>query len=205
MSFTEAQDAFFADFFRLYPIHATEAGQPRARPAVAGPDRCGRCRAARLVGRCPCLVRGHRRLGRDEEIDRRVLLTQIDALRFDEEELDEPAWSAIAYSYLLGAGLFGLLSREFAPLPSIVSPARPAGWRAFPACSRPHVQTSTSGRSRAADRLPHEKAIKTMPGVARPVPDCRGDGERRRRCPARRGSPAAADAASRRSTPSRHG
>ena len=26
MSFTEAQDAFFADYFRLYPINATEAG-----------------------------------------------------------------------------------------------------------------------------------------------------------------------------------
>ena len=25
-SFAEAQDAFFADFFRLYPVHATEAG-----------------------------------------------------------------------------------------------------------------------------------------------------------------------------------
>ena len=26
MSFAEAQDAFFADYFRYYPIHATEAG-----------------------------------------------------------------------------------------------------------------------------------------------------------------------------------
>lgn len=26
MSFAEAQDAFFADFFRHFPVHVTEAG-----------------------------------------------------------------------------------------------------------------------------------------------------------------------------------
>ena len=103
--------------------------------------------------------------GRDEEIDRRVLLTQIDALRFDEEDLDELSWSPITYSYLLGAGLFGLLSREFAPLADRLASA--AGrMEGIPAALDAARANLTSGRDRAVSGFHVEKAIKTMPGVA---------------------------------------
>ena len=79
-------------------------------------------------------------LSRDEEIDRTVLLGVIDELRFEEEELDELSWSAITYSYLLGGGLFALLSREFAPASGSAGAAPPVGWRESPPSSMPRAQ-----------------------------------------------------------------
>jgi uncharacterized protein (DUF885 family) len=94
-----------------------------------------------------------------------VLLDQIDALRFDEEELDELSWSPIVYSYLLGGGLFGLLSREFAPVADRL--ASVAGrMEGIPGVLEAARRNLTSGRGRAVSGFHVEKAIKTMPGVA---------------------------------------
>jgi uncharacterized protein (DUF885 family) len=165
MSFAEAQDAFFADYFRHYPVNATEAGNHEHDQRW--PDLTEEGSAARIAW----LAETRRRLDasepstRDEAIDRRVLLTQIDALRFAEEDLDEASWSAISYSYLLGEGLFGVLSREFAPLPDrLVSVAgRMEGMPAVLEAARDNL---TSGRGRSVSPFHVEKAIKTMPGVA---------------------------------------
>jgi uncharacterized protein (DUF885 family) len=165
MSFAEARDAFFADYFRLYPIHATEAGNHEHD------DRWPDLTDAGAVERLAWLADARARLeaaeaaGRDDEIDRRVLLAQIDALRFDEEELDELSWSPIVYSYLLGTGLFGLLSREFAPVEDRL--ASIAGrMEGIPGVLDAARDNLTSGRGRAVSGFHVEKAIKTMPGVA---------------------------------------
>ena len=118
-----------------------------------------------LAGRGPRQPRGADGLSHEEEIDRRVLLGVIDELRFEEEELDEPSWSAITYSYLLGGGLFALLSREFAPLPDRLASAagRMEGIAAVLDAARANL---TSGRGREVGTFHVEKAIATMPGVA---------------------------------------
>jgi uncharacterized protein (DUF885 family) len=165
MTFADAVEGFFADYFRFYPVNATEAGNHDHDDRW--PDLTDEGADARLVW----LATTHSRLdaaedlGRDEQIDRRVLLDQIDALRFDEEELDELSWSPIAYSYLLGNGLFGLLSREFAPLPDRLASAasRMEGIANVLDAARANL---TSGRSRPVSAFHVEKAIKTMPGVA---------------------------------------
>jgi len=164
-SFAEAQDAFFADFFRLYPIHATEAGNHDHDDRW--PDLTDAGAAERLAWLADARARLEAAdgLSRDEEIDRRVLIGQIDELRFDEEELDELSWSPIVYSYLLGGGLFGLLSREFAPLEARLESAagRMAGIPAALDAARANL---VSGRGRAVSSFHTEKAIQTMPGVA---------------------------------------
>ena len=165
MSFVEAQDAFFAEYFRLYPVNATDAGNHEHDDRW--PDLTDEGRTARLawLGDARSRLEEADGLSRDDEIDRRVLLTQIDALRFDDEELGELSWSAITYSYLLGAGLFGLLSREFALLPDRLSSA--AGrMEGIPVVLDAARANLTSGRGRAVSTFHVEKAIKTMPGVA---------------------------------------
>ena len=117
MSSAEAQDAFFADYFRLYPVHATEAGNHEHDHRWPDLTEAGSAERLAWLADARARLEAAEATSREEEIDRRVLLTQIDALRFDEEDLDELSWSPIVYSYLLGGGLFGLLSREFAPLP----------------------------------------------------------------------------------------
>jgi uncharacterized protein (DUF885 family) len=165
MTFTEAQDAFFADYFRLYPVHATEAGNHEHDHRWPDLTDAGAAERLAWLADARAGIDAAEGSSRDEEIDRRVLLTQIDALRFDEEELDELSWSAISYSYLLGAGLFGLLSREFAPLPDRLASVvgRMDGIPAVLEAARDNL---TSGRGRAVSGFHVEKAIKTMPGVA---------------------------------------
>ena len=165
MSFVEAQDAFFVDYFRLYPVNATEAGNHEHDHRW--PDLADHGSAERLAWLADARTRldATDTASRDEEIDRRVLMTQIDALRFDEEDLDELSWSPIVYSYLLGGGLFGLLSREFAPLPDRL--ASVAGrMEGIPAALDAARANLTSGRGRPVSAFHVEKAIKTMPGVA---------------------------------------
>jgi uncharacterized protein (DUF885 family) len=165
MSFAEAQDAFFADFFRLYPVHATNAGNHDHD------DRWPDLTDAGAAQRLAWLADAHSHLesldglSRDEEIDRRVLLAIIDELRFDEEELDELSWSPITYSYLLGGGLFALLSRDFAPLAKRLAGA--AGrMEGIPEALDAARDNLVSGRGRAVSGVHTEKAISTLPGVA---------------------------------------
>ncbi len=167
MTFAETTDHFFADFFRVYPVHATNAGDhehDHRWPALTDAGR--EERLAFLAGARRSLDElDGRDLTRDEAIDRRVLLAQIDALRFDEEELDELAWSPLVYSYLFGSGLFTLLSLEFAPLADRLRSA--AGrLEALPAALDGARANLTSGRGRAVSRFHVEKGIETMPGVA---------------------------------------
>ncbi|HEX2883988.1 MAG TPA: DUF885 domain-containing protein [Candidatus Limnocylindria bacterium] len=163
-SFAEAQDAFFADYFRLYPIHATEAGNHEHDHEWPDLTDAGRAERLSWLADARAKLDALDGLTRDEEIDRRVLAAQVDALRFDEEELDELSWSPIVYSYLVGGGLFGLLSREFAPLADRLTSAagRMEGIPSVLAAARHNL---TSGRGRPVSRFHAEKAIATMPGV----------------------------------------
>jgi uncharacterized protein (DUF885 family) len=165
MSFAEAQDAFFADFFRHYPIHATEAGNHDHDGRWPDLTDAGRADRLAWLGEVRARFKTIDDLSREEDIDRRVLLSTIEELRFEEEDLDEPAWSPIVYTYLLGTGLFGLLSREFAPLDERLASAA-SRMEGIPAVLDAARGNLTSGRSRAVARFHTEKAIETMPGVA---------------------------------------
>ena len=165
MSLATAQDTFFAGFFSHYPTHATDAGNHEHDDEW--PDLSDAGREARLawLTAIRMSIEAADGLTRDEEIDRRVLLGVIDELRFDEEDLDELSWSPIVYSYLLGGGLFSLLSREFAPLPDRLASA--AGrMEGIPAALDAARANLTSGRGRAVSGFHVEKAIQTIPGVA---------------------------------------
>jgi uncharacterized protein (DUF885 family) len=165
MSFAEAQAAFFADFFRHYPVHATEAGNHEHDDRWPDLTEGGSTARVRWLADARARLEASDGLSPEEEIDRRVLLATIDELRFDEEDLDELSWSPIVYTYLLGGGLFGLLSREFAPLETRL--ASVAGrMEGIPAALEAARANLTSGRGRAVATFHVEKSIETMPGVA---------------------------------------
>ncbi|MCV0402566.1 MAG: DUF885 domain-containing protein [Chloroflexi bacterium] len=165
MSFADAVDGFFADFFRLYPVHATQAGNHEHDHAWPDVGESGTAERLAWLAEVRATLEGADDLTREEEIDRQVLLREIDALRFEEEDLDEPSWSPIVYSYLLGGGLFSLLSREFAPLDARLESV--AGrMETLPALLDAARENLTSGRGRAVSGFHVEKAIVTMPGVA---------------------------------------
>ncbi|MDQ2934010.1 MAG: DUF885 domain-containing protein [Chloroflexota bacterium] len=160
-------DRFFADFFRLYPLHATEAGNHEHDGEWPDLTDAGRRARVAFLNNARVELEGvdEATLTPDEAIDRRVLLTQIDALRFDEEELEEHSWSAISYVYLFGTGLFGLLSREFAPL-DIRLASIAERMRGLPAALDTARANLEAPGGRAVSHFHVEKAIATMPGVA---------------------------------------
>ncbi len=105
------------DLFAAYPTWGTDAGYH----AVDGrwPDLAEAGRQARLA-----MLREHAaRLGSfdeaalslDQRVDRHILLEEIEKVLFGEEVLRGEAWDALELVTLMGSGLFGILSREYAP------------------------------------------------------------------------------------------
>jgi uncharacterized protein (DUF885 family) len=164
--FGDRVDAFLDEFFHLYPVAATATGMH----AVDGewPDLSEAGRTARLAfaDRWEVELRGFADadLTPDERIDRDLLRSELAAQRFDEIELREDAWDALGYVYLLGGGIFPLLSREFAPLSERLASvaSRLEGVPAVLAAARVEL-----GRlaDRPASRLHTEMAIKQLPGI----------------------------------------
>lgn len=109
--------AFLVDYFEASPVHGTGAGYH----LVDGrwPDLSAAGRAARLG-----MYQRHRAaaaglaaadLSPDEAVDRDILLELLERLRFGDEELCDEAWDPLTVVYLAGSGLFGILSRDYAP------------------------------------------------------------------------------------------
>jgi uncharacterized protein (DUF885 family) len=116
-------DEFLGELFLRQPVFATAMGEHRFDDrwpdvSVAGLAEFGqwlRSWHPRFVGL------DDERLSTDERIDRDLLVEEIDRMLFELEELREEKWDALGYLYLVGAGLFTLIAREFAPLPDRMS------------------------------------------------------------------------------------
>jgi uncharacterized protein (DUF885 family) len=166
MEFRAVVDDLLEGYFSHYPVLATEKGN-HAHDGEWG-DLTDDGRQNRLAwlaetaGRVEGL--GEASLTRDERIDRRILLDYLAAMRFEEGTLDEASWNPLMYVYLFGGGLFGLLSREFAPLDQRLRSAA-ARMRALPAALEQTRQRLETGGPRPTSRLHTEKAIERLPGV----------------------------------------
>ena len=116
--FNDLSAAFFDEYFRLDPVSATGIGDHRFDDRW--PDLTSAGRAARIAfaERWIATLEGHAPgdLTADERADREVLLRTLEAIRFQDTELLDERWDPLTWVYILGAGIFPLLSREFAPL-----------------------------------------------------------------------------------------
>ena len=118
-AFESAVVDFLVDLFEAHPTWGTDTGYHR----VDGrwPDLTEAGRSARLA----TFARHRQRLegfatdelSADESVDRAILLEEIDKVVFGEEVLRAEAWDPLQIVYLTGGGLFGVLSREYAPWP----------------------------------------------------------------------------------------
>jgi uncharacterized protein (DUF885 family) len=164
--FAERVDAFLGDFFRLYPVAATAAGNH----AHDGkwPDLTDAGRADRLAfiddWNAELRATPDADLTPDERIDRDLLVSELAALRFDDVELREAGWDPLSYVYLLGGGIFPLLARDFAPLPVRLASVASRLERL------PAVLTAARGQlgrinGRPASKLHLEMALRQLPGI----------------------------------------
>lgn len=171
-------DAFLEELFALDPVVATAAGNHDHDGEWPDLSNAGRDRRLAFVDAWSGTFRAFAdgELGRDDRIDRDLLLGELAAQRFGDTELQEERWSPLWWVYLIGEGLFGLLSREFAALPvrlaAIASRAEQLP-RVLDAARE--VLHGTSARP--IDRLHAEKALEQWPGLISIVDEATRAGE----------------------------
>jgi uncharacterized protein (DUF885 family) len=116
-AFEHAVIDFIVDLFEAHPVWGTAVGYHRVD--AEWPDLSEAGRHSRLA-----MYRRHAErfaafdeadLGADEAIDRSILLEEIEKAVFGDEVLRPEAWDPLEAIYLMGSGLFGVLSREYAP------------------------------------------------------------------------------------------
>src|SRR3990172_9828492 len=166
MNFAALVEVLLADYYRLQPADATGLGcnehDARGRDLTdAGHAEWSRWLAS-AEARVLAVDAGS--LTRDEAIDRRILLDNLAAMRFAQDELRDHAWNPISYVYLFGGTLFTMLSREYAPLPDRLG-AVAARLRTLPAALDGAQQALSATGGRRVSRYHAEMTVERMPGV----------------------------------------
>ena len=109
-------------------------------------------------------------LDAEQAIDRGILLEALASLSFEAEELRERNWDPLSYVYLVGSGLFGLLSRDYAPWSHR---GLAFAWRVarLPALLEAAAASLTGLPDRPVSRLHLETALQQLSGVMELVDD----------------------------------
>ena len=165
-AFESAVVDLLVDLFTAYPTWGTDAGYHVVDDRW--PDLSEDGRQARLR-----MLRGHvdrleafdaDALSPDQRVDRHVLLEEIEKAIFGEEVLRGEAWDALELVYLMGSGLFGLLSREYAPW-SQRGEALLSRLRGLPELSRQALAGLTGLPDRPVALLQLDTALAQLEGV----------------------------------------
>ena len=114
--FSTRVDAFLAETFERNPVFATAIGEHAHDSRWPDMTEAGRLERLASTDRWLAEFRAMTDLSRDDEIDRDLLIGELEAARFADAELREEAWDPLWWVYVSGDGFFPLLAREFAPL-----------------------------------------------------------------------------------------
>ena len=110
---------YFDELARLSPVWATGIGDHRYDAFIDDVSEQGRERRRQLqldlLQRIETLSRG--RLSRAEQVDLAILRHHLKTSVWRHDILQEWAWNPLRYSGLAGDAVYGLMAREFAPLP----------------------------------------------------------------------------------------
>ncbi|MFL5768588.1 MAG: DUF885 domain-containing protein [Chloroflexota bacterium] len=164
-------DAFLDEYFDLHPLSATAAGMHAHDAKWPDVSESGRQRRLafyeRWLNEFEALPDDD--LDADERLDRDLLVGELAAYRFAEEELREDTWSPLEWVYLLGDGIFPLVAREFAPLAERL--ASVAGRLEGLPDVLDGARAAIGSGERPVSRLHTEKALSQWSGIAELVDD----------------------------------
>jgi hypothetical protein len=163
-AFAARVDAFLAEFFALNPVVATGIGEHAHDGRWPDLSPAGRRLFLAFIDRWQAEFEGFEGLTDDEAIDRDLLLTELAEARFSEMELRELAWNPLDWVYLIGGGLFPLISREFAPLDARLR-SMAARLDGIDAVVNAAIAELVGHGGRPVARLHTEKALEGLPGV----------------------------------------
>ena len=170
--FAARLDAFFSEYFSLLPVTATSAGMHDHDDRWPDLTEGGREVRLAFYDRLTDEVRGFDEgpLTPDEAADRDLLLSVLDAHRFAEVDLREERWNPLEWVYLLGDGIFSLISRDFAPLADRL--ASVAGrLEGMPAVLSAASESIVGHNGRPVARFHAEKALSQLPGIPELIGD----------------------------------
>ena len=98
------------------PTFATDIGEHTHDGLWPDMSETGRQARLAFVARWTTAFEALDDLSPDDAIDRDLVVGQLEAMRFDAEVLRDEGWDPMAWIYLVGGGLFGLVSQAFAPV-----------------------------------------------------------------------------------------
>jgi uncharacterized protein (DUF885 family) len=167
MPFSDRVEAFLDEYFRLHPIRATEIGHHEHDGRWPDVSDAGRTERLAAYERWSVELRAFddAELSADEQIDRDLLLAELDRHRFAETRLRGDRWDAVSWAYLLGDGIFPLLAREFAPLAERLTSVT-ARLEGLPDVVDGAMDALVGLPGRPVSRLHVETALEQLPGVS---------------------------------------
>jgi uncharacterized protein (DUF885 family) len=123
--FEAASARYVEEFGRYSPVAATQLGDHRFDGELEDMSAAGRARtiawARGLLAEISALDRG--RLTRPNQVDAAMLDNQLRYQIWSDERLRDWSWDPLVYTQLAGQSLYGLLARDYAPLPQRLSAA----------------------------------------------------------------------------------
>jgi uncharacterized protein (DUF885 family) len=117
--FTTLSDRYVDEFGRYSPVSATQLGDHRFDGDLDDMSGVGRARTIAWTKELLAQLQGIDRaaLSRPNQVDAAILDNQLRYAIWSEEKLRDWSWDPQVYTQLAGQSLYGLLAREFAPLP----------------------------------------------------------------------------------------
>ena len=117
--FEALSQRFIGEFGRYSPVYATSLGDHRFDGELDDLSAAGRARTLAwtrgLLTDLQAIDRGA--LSRANQVDAAMLENQLRYAIWSEETYRDWSWDPLVYTQLTGQALYGLLAREFAPLP----------------------------------------------------------------------------------------
>jgi uncharacterized protein (DUF885 family) len=110
---------YVGEFGRYSPVSATALGDHRFDGDLDDLDAAGRARALEWNKALLADLKGLERasLSRENQVDAAVLENQLRFSIWTEEKYRDWSWDPMLYTQLAGQALYGLLARDYAPLP----------------------------------------------------------------------------------------
>ncbi|RMH93574.1 DUF885 domain-containing protein [Lysobacter pythonis] len=118
-AFTRLSEDWLAGMLARSPVSATAIGEHRHDGEIDDLSPEGRAEslafARKLLARLDAIDRA--RLNRDNQVDALILRNQLASDIWNIETLQSWAWDPQLYGSLAGSAIYGLMAREFAPMP----------------------------------------------------------------------------------------
>ena len=162
-AFESVAAAFVDDLPALSPVSATLSGDHRQDDILDQVDSDGRAATVRLYEKHLAALQSieWQALSRANQVDADLLRNEIESRLWQLESLQEWAWNPLIYVDRSGSAIYGLMARDFAPLPE----------RLVSAASRLEQMPRFLAQARAAlqpQRVPKihaETAVQQNPGL----------------------------------------